>query len=69
VGDTRGVRVLYPIKGVGSLQLTDEALLVDKYGVTGAQYGTLDNIQAAALAPDATLSPHEPLDPNTQAGK
>ncbi|QMU76332.1 5'-3' exonuclease [Streptacidiphilus sp. PB12-B1b] len=38
VDDARGVRVLYPLKGVGSLQLTDEALLVGKYGVTGAQY-------------------------------
>ncbi|MFC1430626.1 5'-3' exonuclease H3TH domain-containing protein [Streptacidiphilus sp. N1-3] len=38
VDDARRVRVLYPIKGVGSLQLTDEALLVEKYGVTGSQY-------------------------------
>ena len=89
VDDARGVRVLYPLKGVGSLQLTDEALLVEKYGVTGAQYvdfavlrgdpsdglpgvvgigektaakliaqyGTLADIQAAAIAPDTKLSP------------
>ena len=89
VDDARGVRVLYPLKGVGSLQLTDEALLVEKYGVTGAQYvdfavlrgdpsdglpgvpgigektaaklinqfGTLTDIQTAAITPDAKLSP------------
>jgi 5'-3' exonuclease len=38
VDDARGVRVLYPVKGVGTLQITDEALLSEKYGVTGAQY-------------------------------
>lgn len=38
VDDARGVRVLYPLKGVGSLQLTDEALLREKYGVTGQGY-------------------------------
>jgi 5'-3' exonuclease len=89
VDDARGVQVLYPIKGVGTLQLTNEALLLEKYGVTGAQYvdfavlrgdpsdglpgvpgigektaaklitqfGTLADIQAAAIAPDAKLSP------------
>jgi len=89
VDDARGVRVLYPLKGVGTLQLTDEALLVEKYGVTGAQYvdfavlrgdpsdglpgvvgigektaakliaqySTLADIQAAAIAPDTKLSP------------
>jgi len=89
VDDARGVQVLYPIKGVGSLQITDEAFLVEKYGVTGAQYvdfavlrgdpsdglpgvvgigektaakliaqyGTLADIQAAAIAPDTKLSP------------
>ena len=89
VDDARGVRVLYPVKGVGTLQTTDEAFLVEKYGVTGAQYvdfavlrgdpsdglpgvpgigektatkliaqfGTLADIQAAAIAPDAKLSP------------
>ncbi|MFC1415894.1 5'-3' exonuclease [Streptacidiphilus cavernicola] len=38
VDDARGVQVLYPIKGVGTLQITDDALLVEKYGVNGAQY-------------------------------
>ncbi|MFJ4684217.1 5'-3' exonuclease H3TH domain-containing protein [Streptomyces sp. NPDC088789] len=38
VDDARGVRVLYPIKGVGNLQLTDEAVLREKYGVDGAGY-------------------------------
>jgi 5'-3' exonuclease len=41
VDDARAVRVLYPVKGVGQLQLTDDALLVEKYGVTGAQYADL----------------------------
>ncbi|WP_370079107.1 5'-3' exonuclease H3TH domain-containing protein [Streptacidiphilus sp. MAP12-16] len=89
VDDARGVQVLYPIKGVGSLQITDDALLVEKYGVTGAQYvdfavlrgdpsdglpgvvgigektaakliseyGTLADIQAAAVDPDSKLTP------------
>jgi len=89
VDDARGVRVLYPIKGVGTLQLTDDAMLLEKYAVTGAQYvdfavlrgdpsdglpgvvgigektaakliaqyGTLADIQAAAIAPDTKLSP------------
>ena len=35
VDDARGVRVLYPLKGVGTLQLTDEAWLREKYGVDG----------------------------------
>ncbi|KIF70667.1 5'-3' exonuclease [Streptomyces sp. AcH 505] len=38
VDDTRGVRVLYPVKGVGTLQLTDEAALREKYGVDGRGY-------------------------------
>ncbi|MEU9333574.1 5'-3' exonuclease [Streptomyces sp. NPDC048290] len=38
VDDGRGVRVLYPIKGVGTLQLTDEAVLREKYGVDGPGY-------------------------------
>jgi 5'-3' exonuclease len=41
VDDARSVRVLYPLKGVGTLQLTDEALLLEKYAVTGAQYADL----------------------------
>ncbi len=38
VDDARGVRVLYPLKGVGSLQVTDEAFLREKYGVDGRGY-------------------------------
>ncbi|MEU1127132.1 5'-3' exonuclease [Streptomyces sp. NPDC005899] len=38
VDDARGVRVLYPLKGVGSLQVTDEAWLRERYGVDGAGY-------------------------------
>ncbi|MFF2652325.1 5'-3' exonuclease H3TH domain-containing protein [Streptomyces sp. NPDC058045] len=41
VDDARGVRVLYPVKGVGTLQLTDESLLRAKYGVDGAGYADL----------------------------
>ncbi|MEV0119441.1 5'-3' exonuclease [Streptomyces sp. NPDC050844] len=38
VDDERGIRVLYPLKGVGSLQLTDENWLREKYGVDGGGY-------------------------------
>lgn len=38
VDDARGIRVLYPLKGVGSLQITDEAWLREKYGVDGQGY-------------------------------
>ncbi|WP_416969428.1 5'-3' exonuclease [Streptomyces sp. 4F14] len=41
VDDARGVRVLYPIKGVGTLQITDEAVLREKYGVDGRGYADL----------------------------
>ncbi|MFH8801652.1 5'-3' exonuclease H3TH domain-containing protein [Streptomyces sp. NPDC017936] len=41
VDDARGVRVLYPIKGVGTLQATDEAWLREKYGVDGRGYADL----------------------------
>ncbi|WP_370096185.1 5'-3' exonuclease H3TH domain-containing protein [Streptacidiphilus sp. MAP12-20] len=41
VDDARGVRILYPLKGVGTLQMTDNALLMEKYGVTGAQYADM----------------------------
>jgi 5'-3' exonuclease len=41
VDDARAVRVLYPLKGMGSLQLTDEAVLREKYGVDGAGYADL----------------------------
>ncbi len=41
VDDARGVRVLYPLKGVGTLQLTDEAWLRERYGVDGKGYADL----------------------------
>lgn len=41
VDDRRGVRVLYPLKGVGTLQAVDEALLREKYGVDGPGYADL----------------------------
>ncbi|MFF4050067.1 5'-3' exonuclease H3TH domain-containing protein [Streptomyces chartreusis] len=41
VDDGRGVRVLYPLKGVGTLQLTDESWLREKYGVDGGGYADL----------------------------
>lgn len=41
VDDGRGVRVLYPLKGVGTLQMTDEAVLREKYGVDGPGYADL----------------------------
>jgi 5'-3' exonuclease len=41
VDDKRGVRVLYPLKGVGTLQLTDETWLREKYGVDGSGYADL----------------------------
>jgi 5'-3' exonuclease len=41
VDDARGVRVLYPLKGVGSLDLVDGAWLRAKYGVDGSGYADL----------------------------
>lgn len=41
VDDARGVRVLYPVKGMGSLQAFDEAALREKYGVDGPGYADL----------------------------
>ncbi|MEU4211123.1 5'-3' exonuclease [Streptomyces sp. NPDC026206] len=41
VDDRRGVRVLYPVKGVGTLQTVDEAVLREKYGVDGPGYADL----------------------------
>ncbi|WP_344010063.1 5'-3' exonuclease [Streptomyces thermospinosisporus] len=41
VDDARRVRVLYPVKGVGTLQITDEAALRAKYGVDGRGYADL----------------------------
>ncbi|MEU1784978.1 5'-3' exonuclease [Streptomyces sparsogenes] len=41
VHDRRAARVLYPVKGVGTLQVIDEAALREKYGVGGAGYADL----------------------------
>ncbi|MEU1665243.1 5'-3' exonuclease [Streptomyces sparsogenes] len=41
VDDRRAARVLYPVKGVGTLQVIDEAALREKYGVGGAGYADL----------------------------
>ncbi|MBV9024613.1 MAG: 5'-3' exonuclease [Streptomycetaceae bacterium] len=41
VDDARGVRVLHPLKGVGTLQIIDEAWLREKYGVGGSGYADL----------------------------
>ncbi|MFI9722426.1 5'-3' exonuclease H3TH domain-containing protein [Streptomyces sp. NPDC052396] len=41
VDDRRGVRVLYPVKGVGTLQPVDEGWLREKYGVDGPGYADL----------------------------
>ncbi|MFJ6774692.1 5'-3' exonuclease H3TH domain-containing protein, partial [Kitasatospora sp. NPDC091257] len=41
VDDARGITVLYPVKGMGNLQVTDDALLLEKYGVRGAQYADM----------------------------
>lgn len=45
VDDARGIRVLYPLKGVGTLQLTDEAWLREKYGVDGRGYADLATLR------------------------
>ncbi|WP_424215639.1 5'-3' exonuclease [Streptomyces sp. BI20] len=41
VDDAKARRVLYPLKGVGTLQITDEAVLREKYGVDGPGYAAL----------------------------
>ncbi len=41
IDDERGVRVLYPVKGVGTLDTYDGAALRAKYGVDGAGYAEL----------------------------
>nr|WP_285494139.1 5'-3' exonuclease [Streptomyces hygroscopicus] len=41
VDDERGVRVLYPVKGVGTLRLVDESYVREKYGVGGSGYADL----------------------------
>lgn len=41
VDDARGVRVLYPVKGVGNLDTVDGQALREKYGVDGSGYADL----------------------------
>ncbi|MGW8375716.1 5'-3' exonuclease H3TH domain-containing protein [Streptomyces sp. ODS28] len=41
IDDARGVRVLYPLKGVGNLDVFDGAALHAKYGVDGDGYADL----------------------------
>ncbi|MGW0604741.1 5'-3' exonuclease [Streptomyces sp. NPDC002640] len=41
VDDARGIRVLYPVKGVGNPQIMDAAALREKYGVDGGGYADL----------------------------
>ncbi|MFG3226324.1 5'-3' exonuclease H3TH domain-containing protein [Kitasatospora sp. NPDC048194] len=41
VDDARQITVLYPVKGMGNLQVTDDAVLLEKYGVRGARYADL----------------------------
>lgn len=41
VNDARQATVVYPLKGVGSAQIIDEAALREKYGVTGAEYADM----------------------------
>ncbi|WP_354645131.1 5'-3' exonuclease [Kitasatospora camelliae] len=45
VDDARRITVLYPAKGVGNAQRVDEAVLVEKYGVTGALYADLATLR------------------------
>ncbi|MEU6929969.1 5'-3' exonuclease [Streptomyces sp. NPDC046385] len=49
VDDGRGVRVLYPRKGVGDCDLVDDGLILTKYGVRAGQYADF-----AALRGDAS---------------
>ncbi|MFF2044253.1 5'-3' exonuclease H3TH domain-containing protein [Kitasatospora sp. NPDC058170] len=41
VDGTRGITVLYPVKGMGNLQVTDDAVLMEKYGVPGSRYADM----------------------------
>lgn len=56
VDDARGVRVLYPLKGVGTLQMTDEAWLREKYGVVAPATSTW-RCCAATRATDCRACP------------
>ncbi len=45
IDDARGVRVLYPVKGMGNLASFDEAALREKYGVDGPGYAALATLR------------------------
>ncbi|MDT0379195.1 5'-3' exonuclease [Streptomyces sp. DSM 42041] len=45
IDDARGVRVLYPVKGMGNLAAFDEAALREKYGVDGPGYAALATLR------------------------
>jgi 5'-3' exonuclease len=45
VDDARGVRVLYPVKGMGNLASFDETALREKYGVDGPGYAALATLR------------------------
>src|SRR5215210_3919700 len=39
VDDARGIRVLYTARGIGDIELVDEARVTEKYGIPGRTYG------------------------------
>jgi 5'-3' exonuclease len=39
VDDARGIRVLYTARGIGDIELVDEAAVAAKYGIPGQAYG------------------------------
>ncbi|SCK54241.1 5'-3' exonuclease [Streptomyces sp. WMMB 322] len=45
IDDDRGVRVLYPVKGVGTLDVYDGSALRSKYGVDGSGYADLATLR------------------------
>ncbi|MDT0269957.1 5'-3' exonuclease [Streptomyces sp. DSM 44915] len=45
IDDSRGVRVLYPVRGMGNLAVFDEAALRDRYGVDGPGYADLATLR------------------------
>lgn len=45
VDDEKQRRVLYPVKGVGTLQITTETFLRDKYGVDGSGYADMATLR------------------------
>lgn len=45
VDDARGVRVLYTARGIAKLQVVDAPYVVEKYGVTPAQYADMATLR------------------------